>query len=40
MNDSILCGRCRNREVGMAEFDRIKDNLILGVQIDLFEAAL
>jgi hypothetical protein len=42
MDELILCGRCRDREVGIAEFDRIRDNLILGVRvcIDKFEAAV
>jgi hypothetical protein len=40
MDDSILCGRCRDREVGMVEFDCIGDNLTLGVRIDQFEAAV
>jgi hypothetical protein len=40
MDDSIFCGQCRNREVGMVEFDRIRDNLTLGVRIDQFEAAV
>ncbi len=34
MDNSILCGRCREREVGMAEFDCIGDNLTIGVSID------
>jgi hypothetical protein len=40
MNDSILCRRCRDRKVGMAEFDCIGDNLAFGVSIDKFEAAV
>jgi hypothetical protein len=40
MDNSILCGRCRDRDVGMAEFDCIRDNLTLGVRIDQFEAAV
>jgi hypothetical protein len=40
IDDSILCGRCRDREVGMQEFNRIRDNLTLGVRIDQFEAAV
>jgi hypothetical protein len=40
MDNSILYGRCRDREVGMAEFDRIGDNLTLVVRIDQFEAAV
>jgi hypothetical protein len=40
MDNSNLCGQCRDREVGMANFDRIGDNLNLNVRIDQFEAAL
>ncbi len=40
MNDSILCGRCRDRKVGMVVFDRIRDNLSFGVSVDKFEAAV
>jgi hypothetical protein len=40
MDDSILCGRFRDREVGMVKFDRIGDSLTLGVCIDQFEAAV
>jgi hypothetical protein len=40
MNNSILYGWCSDREVGMAELDRIGDNLTLGVHIDQFEAAV
>jgi hypothetical protein len=40
MDDSILCGRCRDRKVGMAEFDCIGDDLALGVCIDQLEAAV
>jgi hypothetical protein len=40
MDDSILCGWCRDREVGMVEFNRIGDNLKLGVSVDQFEAAV
>jgi hypothetical protein len=40
MDNLILCGRCRDRKVGMAEFNRIGDNLAFGVSIDKFEAAV
>ncbi len=40
MDDSILCGWCRDREVGMAEFNHISNNLTLGVSVDQFEAAI
>jgi hypothetical protein len=40
MDYSILCGRGRDREEGMAEFNRIGDDLTLGVRIDQFEAAV
>jgi hypothetical protein len=40
MDDSIFCGLCRDREVGMAEFDCIRDNLTLGVRIDQLEAVV
>jgi hypothetical protein len=40
MDNSILCGWCSDREVGMAEFNRIGDNLTRGVRIDQFEAAV
>jgi hypothetical protein len=40
MDDSILCGWCRDREVGMAEFNCIGDNLTLGVRIDQVEAVV
>ncbi len=40
MDDLILCGRCREREVGMAELEHIRDNLTLGIRIDKFEAAV
>jgi hypothetical protein len=40
MDDSILCGQCRDREVGMAGFNHIGDNLTLGVCIDQFETAV
>jgi hypothetical protein len=31
MDDSTLCGQCRDGKVGMAEFDCIGDNLAFGV---------
>jgi hypothetical protein len=40
MDNLILCGRCRDREVGMAKFDQIGDDLTLDVRIDQFEAAV
>jgi hypothetical protein len=40
MDDPILCGRCRDGKVGMAEFDCIGDNLAFGVSVDKFEAAV
>jgi hypothetical protein len=40
MDYLILCGQGRDREVGMAKFDHIGDNLTLGVCIDQFEAAV
>ncbi len=40
MDDSILCGRCRDGKVGMAEFDCIGDDLALGICIDKLEAAV
>jgi hypothetical protein len=40
MDDLILCGWCRDREVGMVEFNRIRDNLTLGVRNDKFEATV
>jgi hypothetical protein len=40
MDDSILCGRCRDRKVRMAEFNCIGDNLVFGVRVDKFEAAV
>ncbi len=40
MDDSIHYGQCRDREVGMAEFNRIGDNSTLGVHINQFEAAV
>ncbi len=39
IDDSILCGRCRDRKVGMAEFNCIRDNLAFCVIFDKFEAA-
>jgi hypothetical protein len=38
--DKILCGWCRDGKVGMAEFDRIGDNLAFSVSIDKFEAVV
>ncbi len=40
MDDSILCGQCRDRKVGMAEFNRIRENLAFGVSVDKFDAAV
>ncbi len=40
MDDSILCGWCRDGKVGIAEFDCIGDNLAFGVSVDKFEAAV
>jgi hypothetical protein len=40
MEDLILCGRCRDRKVGIAEFNCIGDNLAFGVSVDKFEAAV
>ncbi len=40
MDDLILCGWCRDGKLRMAEFDRIRDNLAFGVQVDKFEAAV
>jgi hypothetical protein len=40
MDDLILCEQCMDREVGMVEFNRIGDNLTLGVHIDQFEVAV
>jgi hypothetical protein len=40
INDSILCGQCRDGKVGMAEFNCIGYNLAFGVSIDKFEAAV
>jgi hypothetical protein len=40
MDDSILCGWCRDGMVRMAEFDCIEDNLAFGVRVDKFEAAV
>jgi hypothetical protein len=40
MDNSILCGWCRDRKVEMAEFHRIGENLAFGVSIDKFEAAV
>jgi hypothetical protein len=40
MDDSILCGWCRDKKVGMAQFDCIRDNLAFGDNIDKFEAVV
>jgi hypothetical protein len=41
MDNLILCGRCRDRKVGIAEFKiRIRDNLAFVVSVDKFEAAV
>ncbi len=40
MDNSILCGQCRDGKVRMAEFDCIGDNLAFGVRVDKFEAAV
>jgi hypothetical protein len=40
MDDSILCGRCRDKKVRIAKFDHIGDNLAFGVSVDKFEAAV
>jgi hypothetical protein len=40
MDNLILCGWCKDREAEMEEFDRIRDNLTLGVSVDQFEAAV
>jgi hypothetical protein len=40
MDGLILCGQCRDRKVGMAEFDHIGDDLAFGVSVDKFEAAI
>jgi hypothetical protein len=40
MDSLILCGWCRDRKVGIAEFNRIGDNLAFGDSIDKFEAAV
>ncbi len=40
MDNLIFCGRCRDRKVGMAEFNCIGNNLAFGVRIDQFEAAV
>jgi hypothetical protein len=38
MNDSVLCRRSRDGQIGMAEFDCVRDDLALGVCIDKLEA--
>jgi hypothetical protein len=40
MDNTILCRRCRDGKVGMAEFDCIGDNLAFGVSVDKLEAAV
>jgi hypothetical protein len=40
MDDLILCGWCRDRKLGTAVFDHIRDNLAFGVSVDKFEAAV
>ena len=40
MNDSVFRRRGRDGKVGMAEFDRVGDDLALGVCIDKLEAAV
>jgi hypothetical protein len=40
VDDLILCGRCRDGKIRMAEFNCIGDNLAFGVQVDNFEAAI
>jgi hypothetical protein len=40
MDDLILYRWCRDREVGMAGFDRMGDNLTVGVCVNQFEAAV
>jgi hypothetical protein len=40
IDNSIHCGWCRDRKVGMAEFDCIGDNLAFGVSLGKFEAAV
>ena len=40
MNDSVFCRRGRDGKVGVAEFDRVGDDLALGVCIDKLEAAV
>ncbi len=39
IDDLILCGRCRDGKLTMAQFDCIGDNLAFGVRADKFEAA-
>jgi hypothetical protein len=40
MDNLILGGWCRDRKVGMVEFNRFGDNLAFGVFIDKFDAAV
>jgi hypothetical protein len=40
MDNSILCGWCRDGKTEMAEFDCIGDKLAFGVSVDKFEAAV
>jgi hypothetical protein len=40
VNDSVFCRRSRDGKIGMAEFDRVGDDLALGVCIDKLEAAV
>jgi hypothetical protein len=40
MDNSIVCGQCRDRKVGMAEVDHIRDNLTSSVSVDKFEAVV
>ncbi len=40
MDNSILCGRCSDGKVGIAELDRIRDNLAFSVSVDKFEAGV
>jgi hypothetical protein len=40
MDDLILCGRCRDRKVGIAEFNRFGDNLAFCVSTVKFEAVV
>jgi hypothetical protein len=40
MNDSVFCRRSQDRQVGMAEFNCVGDDLALNVRIDELEAAV